>query len=243
MTCPVCGVRFTHPGAESFAFNSYGACPACNGTGELFEVDVDALVPDEDKSIDDGAVLPWNAGGRRLYRYAAGQLGVRLDVPFRELTARERDIVFHGEPVERDVTLREGTPRAITLNVHYENAVATVEHAAASDNPTGRKQVERFLKVGTCPVCHGTRLHPGGAAQHPRRPQPGPDQRAGPDELRGFVESVPQADPEGTRPGVQRPGQGVPAGRSTRCSSWASATCSSTGPAAPCRPANGSASS
>src|SRR6202034_279749 len=123
MTCPVCGLRFTHPGAESFAFNSYGACPACNGTGELFQVDVDALVPDEDKTINEGAVLPWNAGGRRLYRYAAGQLGVRLDVPFRELTARERDIVFHGEPVERDVTLREGTPRAITLNVHYENAV------------------------------------------------------------------------------------------------------------------------
>ena len=180
MTCPVCGVRFTHPGAESFAFNSYGACPACNGTGELFQVDVDALVPDEDKSINDGAVLPWNSGGRRLYRYAAGQLGVRLDVPFRELTERERDIVFHGEPVEREVTLREGTPRAITLNVHYENAVAAVEHAAGSDNPGGRKPGRAFLKVGTCPVCHGTRLQPRGAAQHPRRPQPGPDQRAEP---------------------------------------------------------------
>jgi excinuclease ABC subunit A len=160
MTCPVCGVRFTHPGAESFAFNSYGACPACNGTGELFQVDVDALVPDEDKSIDEGAVLPWNSGGRRLYRYAAGQLGVRLDVPFRELTERERDIVFHGEPVEREVVLREGTPRAITLNVHYENAVAAVEHAAGGDNPGGRSRVEKFLKVGTCPVCHGTRLRP-----------------------------------------------------------------------------------
>src|ERR1700744_4559405 len=87
MTCPVCGARFAHPGAESFAFNSYGACPACNGTGQRAEVDPDALVPDEDKSIDEGAGLPWNSGGRRLYRYAAGQLGVRLDVPFRELTA------------------------------------------------------------------------------------------------------------------------------------------------------------
>ncbi len=160
MTCPVCGVRFTHPGAESFAFNSYGACPACNGTGELFQVDVDTLVPDEDKSINDGAVLSWNSGGRRLYRYAAGELGVRLDVPFRELTERERDIVFHGEPVEREVRLRAGTPRAITLNVHYENAVAAVEHAAGSDSPGGRSRVEKFLKVGTCPVCHGTRLNP-----------------------------------------------------------------------------------
>jgi excinuclease ABC subunit A len=160
MTCPVCGVRFTHPGAESFAFNSYGACPACNGTGQRDEVDLDSLVPDEDKSIEEGAVLPWNSGGRRLYQYAAGQLGVRLDVPFRELTARERDIVFHGEPVEREVVLREGTPRSVTLNVHYENAVATVEHAAASDSAVARGRVERFLTVTTCSVCHGTRLNP-----------------------------------------------------------------------------------
>ena len=196
MTCPVCGVRFTHPGAESFAFNSYGACPACNGTGELFQVDVDALVPDEDKSINDGAVLPWNAGGRRLYRYAAGQLGVRLDVPFRELTARERDIVFHGEPVERDVTLREGTPRAITLNVHYENAVATVEHAAGSDNPTGRKQVERFLKVGTCPVCHGTRLNPEALRSTLDGRNLAQISALNLDELRGFVQKVPELTPK-----------------------------------------------
>jgi excinuclease ABC subunit A len=160
MTCPVCGVTFGHPGAESFAFNSYGACPACNGTGQRFEVDEATLVPDEDKSISGGAVLPWNSGGRRLYQYAAGQLGVRLDVPFRELTAKEREIVFHGPPVEREVTLRAGTPRSVTLNVHYENAVATVEHAADSDSPGGRKQVERFLVIRTCSVCHGTRLRP-----------------------------------------------------------------------------------
>ena len=196
ITCPVCGVRFTHPGAESFAFNSYGACPACNGTGELFQVDVDALVPDEDKSINDGAVLPWNAGGRRLYRYAAGELGVRLDVPFRELTERERDIVFHGEPVERDVTLREGTPRAITLNVHYENAVATVEHAAASDNPTGRKQVERFLKVGTCPVCHGTRLNPEALRSTLDGRNLAEISALNLEELRGFVEKVPRLTPK-----------------------------------------------
>ena len=196
ITCPVCGVRFTHPGAESLAFNSYGACPACNGTGELFQVDVDALVPDEDKSINDGAVLPWNAGGRRLYRYAAGQLGVRLDVPFRELTERERDIVFHGEPVERDVTLREGTPRAITLKVHYENAVATVEHAAASDNPSGRKQVERFLKVGTCPVCHGTRLNPEALRSTLDGRNLAEISALNLEELRGFVEKVPRLTPK-----------------------------------------------
>ena len=141
-------------------------------------------------------MLPWNAGGRRLYRYAAGELGVRLDVPFRELTARERDIVFHGEPVERDVTLREGTPRAITLNVHYENAVATVEHAAASDNPTGRKQVERFLKVGTCPVCHGTRLDPDALRSTLDGRNLAEISALDLAELRGFVEKVPRLTPK-----------------------------------------------
>jgi excinuclease ABC subunit A len=160
MTCPVDGVRFAHPGAESFAFNSYGACPACNGTGERVEVDEASLVPDEDKSISGGAVLPWNSGGRRLMQYAAGELGVRLDVPFRDLTEREREIVFHGPPTEEEVTLRPGTRREITLNVHYENAVAMVQRAAASDAPGSRTRMDRFLRARTCSVCHGTRLNP-----------------------------------------------------------------------------------
>ena len=81
IVCPVCGAHFEHPSAESFSFNSYGACPACNGLGERYEVDINALVPDPDKTIEDGAVLPWNSGGRRLSMYVAGELGVRLDVP------------------------------------------------------------------------------------------------------------------------------------------------------------------
>jgi len=196
MTCPVCGVRFTHPGAESFAFNSYGACPACNGTGQRFEVDIDTLVPDEDKSIDEGAVLPWNSGGRRLYRYAAGQLGVRLDVPFRELTAGERDIVFHGPPVEREVTLRAGTPRSVTLNVHYLNAVAAVEDAASSDNAVSRSRVEKFLTVQTCSVCHGTRLNPEALRSTLDGRNLAEISALTLDELRGFVERVPGLTPE-----------------------------------------------
>src|SRR6201986_2186001 len=103
IVCPVCGVHFEPPSAESFAFNSYGACPACQGLGVRSEVDVDTLVPDPDKTIEEGAVLPWNSGGRRLSMYAAGELGVRLDVPYRELTAAERDIVLNGPPVKRQV--------------------------------------------------------------------------------------------------------------------------------------------
>jgi excinuclease ABC subunit A len=161
MTCPVCGARFEHPSAESFAFNSYGACPACQGLGVRSEVDVDTLVPDPDKTIEEGAVLPWNSGGRRLSMYAAGELGVRLDVPYRELTAAERDIVLNGPPVQRQVTLHSGrSGRSVQLEVNYDNAVAAVERSLRSDNERTRQLVQRFVITRVCSVCHGTRLRP-----------------------------------------------------------------------------------
>ena len=161
IVCPVCGVHFEAPSAESFSFNSYGACPACKGLGVRSEVDPGTLVPDQDKTIEEGAVLPWNAGSRRLYQYAARELGVRLDVPYRELTSREKDIVLHGEPVQRRVTFASGrSGRPVQLNVTYENASATVERGLRSDSEVSRGRVRRFLVVRTCSVCHGTRLRP-----------------------------------------------------------------------------------
>jgi excinuclease ABC subunit A len=160
MTCPVCGERFEIPSAESFAFNSYGACPACHGLGVRPEINVAALVPDPDKTIEGGAVLPWNAGGRRLYQYAARELGVRLDVPWRSLTPGERDIVLHGEPVQRQVELTGRQGRTVQLNVTYENAIATAQRSLEGESEQARRQVRRFFIIRTCSVCHGTRLRP-----------------------------------------------------------------------------------
>jgi excinuclease ABC subunit A len=161
IVCPVCGARFDHPSAESFAFNSYGACPACQGLGVRSEVDEATLVPDPDKTIEEGAVLPWNSGGRRLSMFAAGALGVRLDVPYKSLTERERDTVLHGPPVQREVTLRSGrNERTVRLSVNYDNAVAAVERSLRSDNERTRRLVQRFVITRTCSVCHGTRLRP-----------------------------------------------------------------------------------
>jgi excinuclease ABC subunit A len=161
ITCPVCGARFEHPSAESFAFNSYGACPACQGLGVRSEVDEATLVTDQDKTIEAGAVLPWNSGGRRLSMYAAGQLGVRLDVPYKELTGKERDLVLHGAAVRQQVTLHSGrNERAVRLSVNYDNAVAAVERSLASDNERTRRLAQRFVITRTCSVCHGSRLRP-----------------------------------------------------------------------------------
>ena len=160
IVCPVCGARFEHPSAESFSFNSYGACPACQGLCARSEVDTATLVPDPGKTIEQGAVLPWNSGGRRLSMYAAGQLGVRLNVPYQALTTRERDVVLHGEPVHVPVTVSGRNGRAVQLSVNYDNAVAAVERSLRSDNERTRRLVQRFLVTRVCSVCHGTRLRP-----------------------------------------------------------------------------------
>jgi excinuclease ABC subunit A len=161
IVCPVCGAHFEHPSAESFAFNSYGACPACQGLGVRSEVDEATLVPDPGKTIEEGAVLPWNSGGRRLSMYAAGELGVRLDVPYKSLTEHELDIVLHGPPVQRQVTLHSGrNERTVRLSVNYDNAVAAVERSLRSDNERTRRLAQRFVITRTCSVCHGSRLRP-----------------------------------------------------------------------------------
>jgi excinuclease ABC subunit A len=196
IVCPVCGVHFEPPSAESFAFNSYGACPACKGLGVRSEVDVDTLVPDPDKTIEEGAVLPWNSGGRRLSMYAAGQLGVRLDVPYKSLTPRERDIVLHGEPVQRKVTLHSGrTGHSVELSVNYDNAVAAVERSLRSDNERTRRLVQRFVVTRVCSVCHGTRLRPEALTSQLGGRNLAEISALGLDELPGFIGGLPAVLP------------------------------------------------
>jgi excinuclease ABC subunit A len=161
IACPVCGAKFVHPSAESFSFNSYGACPVCQGLGVRSEVDEATLVPDPLKTIEEGAVRPWNSGGRRLSMYAARELGVRLDVPFQSLTDRERETVLHGAPVRVPVTLQSGRhARTVQLQVNYDNAVAAAQRSLRSDKERTRRLTQRFVVTRVCPACHGTRLRP-----------------------------------------------------------------------------------
>jgi excinuclease ABC subunit A len=195
IVCPVCGARFEHPSAESFAFNSYGACPACHGLGVRSEVDESTLVPDPAKTIEAGAVLPWNSGGRRLSMYAAGQVGVRLDVPYNSLTDHERDIVLHGAPVRRDVTLEGRNGRTVQLSVNYDNAVAAVERSLRSDNENTRRLVQRFVITRVCSVCHGTRLRPEALTSQLGGRNIAEISALSLAELRGFAETLPAGLP------------------------------------------------
>lgn len=160
IVCPQCHEQFYGRGAEEMAFNSDGACPACSGTGVQRVVDESTLVPDESLSIDDGAVAPWGTLMWSLMKDIVRQMGVRTDIPFRELNAQEREIVFHG-PAEKHhiVVHNKGTDTATELDFTYYSAVRSVENAlsrAASESAV--KRVSRFLKEQTCPQCGGTRL-------------------------------------------------------------------------------------
>ena len=170
ITCAGCGKEFHAPGAESLAFNSAGACPTCSGTGIVREVNRAALVPDESKSVDDGAVLPWGSLMWDLMKQVCGAMGVRTNVPFSELTPEERDIVFNGPAVKKHILYKpkKGDDFA-ELDFTYFNAVYTVENALAkAKDEKGLKRVVRFLKEGPCADCGGTRLSVAARAPHVR---------------------------------------------------------------------------
>jgi excinuclease ABC subunit A len=158
--CPVCGAKVTPPSAEELAFNSSGACRNCDGTGVAYEVDETTLVPDETKTIDEGAVAPWQTLMWSLMKDIARDMGVRTDVPFRDLTEKEREIVFHGPAEKRHLLYyNEKSGNAGEMDFTYYSAVYTVENALSKvKDEKGMKRVERFLKMSPCPCCKGTRL-------------------------------------------------------------------------------------
>lgn len=160
LICPECGEHFYAPGAEDLAFNSTGACKCCGGTGIVRTVDMDSLVPNDSLTIDEGAVAPWNSLMWSLMTEVCRAMGVRTDVPFRDLTEREKEIVYHGPAEKKHIFYHpKGSNQAGELDFTYFNAVYTVENALAKvKDEKGMKRVEKFLKEVVCPECHGTRL-------------------------------------------------------------------------------------
>ena len=200
--CPECGALVRAPSAEELAFNSQGACRTCDGTGLVRTVDRATLVPDEGISIDDGAVAPWNSLMWSLMTDVCRAMGVRTNVPFRELTDRERDIVFNGPAEKKHIFYKaKSTPEAGELDFTYYNAVYTVENALAKvKDEKGMKRVEKFLRVDTCPDCRGSRLSE--AARAPRLRGIGLDEacRMTLTALCGWVDGVPASLPPEMRP-------------------------------------------
>ena len=168
LVCPVCGEHFYAPGAEDLAFNSQGACRKCDGTGTVRTVDESTLIPDENLTIDEGAVAPWNTLMWSLMKDVCRAMGVRTDVPFKDLTDREKDIVLHGPAEKKHILYKaKNSNDAAELDFTFYNATYTVENALSKvKDEKGMKRVEKFLRLDVCPDCGGTRL--SDAARAPR---------------------------------------------------------------------------
>lgn len=203
LVCPECGERFFGLSAEELAFNSQGACRTCGGTGVVRTVDQDTLVPDESLTIDEGAVAPWNTLMWSLMTDVCRAMGVRTDVPFSQLTAREREIVFHGPAEKKHIFYKpkNGSNQAGELDFTYFNANYTVENALAKvKDEKGMKRVEKYLKQGICPDCGGSRL--SAAARMPKLRGISLDEacRMTLDRLVSWVDEVPETLPAEMRP-------------------------------------------
>lgn len=202
LVCPVCGAHFYAPGAEELAFNSQGACQRCGGVGTVRTVDESTLVPDESLTIDEGAVLPWNSLMWSLMTDVCRAMGVRTDVPFRELTKEEREIVFHGPAEKKHIFYKaKNSNQAGEIDFTYFNAVYTVENALKKvKDETGMKRVEKFLKEDVCPECHGTRLSEAARAPKLRGISLDIACQMTLSELIKWVDGVPASLPEKMRP-------------------------------------------
>lgn len=202
ITCPVCGAKFYGPGAEDLAFNSRGACPTCVGTGIVNTVDESTLVPDQNKSIDEGAVVVWGTLMWSLMKDVCKQMGVRTDIPFKDLTDEEKEIVYHGPMVKKHMHyMNQQSQQAGEMDFTYYSAVNTVKNALAKvKDEKGMKRVAKYLKEGVCPDCHGTRLSE--AARAPKICGIGLDEATAMtlSDLIEWVKKVPDSMPEEMRP-------------------------------------------
>ena len=202
ITCPECHEHFYGPGAEDLAFNSRGACPTCGGIGTVRMVDESKLVPDENLTIDEGAVVVWGTLMWSLMKDVCREMGVRTDVPFKDLTPEEKEIVYHGPAEKKHIFyLNPKTGQTAEMDFTYYSAVYSVQNALAKvKDDSGMKRLEKFLKEDVCHDCRGTRLSP--AARAPRLRGIGLDQATAMtlDELMVWVAGVPDSLEEAMRP-------------------------------------------
>ena len=206
LICPECGAHFYAPSAEELAFNSQGACKRCGGTGSVRTVDLDTLVQDDTLSIDDGAVAPWNSLMWSLMTDVCREMGVRTDIPFKDLTDQEKEIVYHGPAEKKHIFYKaKKSNQAGELDFTYYNAVYTVENALAKvKDEKGMKRVEKFLKEETCPECGGSRLSDRARAPKLRGISLDEACRMTLGELVEWVAGVPESLPEEMRPMAER---------------------------------------
>ncbi|WP_316527123.1 excinuclease ABC subunit UvrA [Kitasatospora brasiliensis] len=165
--CPYDDVSFEELEPRSFSFNSpFGACPDCSGLGNRMEVDPELVVPDPERSLDEGAIHPWSAGHakeyfQRLIDALAEELGFRTDIPWAGLPARARKALLHGHKHQVEVRYRNRFGRERSYSTGFEGAIPFIQRRhTEAESDSSRERFEGYMREVPCPTCQGTRLKP-----------------------------------------------------------------------------------
>ena len=167
MACHDCGISFEELEPRSFSFNSpFGACPDCSGIGTKLEVDEELVIPNDELSINEGAIAPWSGGQSseyfsRLLEGLAGEIKFSMDTPWKKLSVKAKEAVLYGSDYEVHVKYKNRYGRVRNYTTGFEGIVSFVERRhSETDSDFSRDKYEAYMRETPCPVCKGSRLKP-----------------------------------------------------------------------------------
>lgn len=165
--CPICGFSIGELEPRMFSFNSpFGACPTCDGLGQKLKVDLDLIVPDKNKTLNEGAIVAWESTSSDFYPTLLNRVcevyKINMDKPFKTLTARQKDIILNGsngKEIEFVFKQRNGTTRKRTME--FEGVINNINRRYhESPSELVREMMSKYMTELPCETCHGKRLSP-----------------------------------------------------------------------------------
>ncbi|MGO3780781.1 MAG: excinuclease ABC subunit UvrA, partial [Enterococcus viikkiensis] len=165
--CPYCGFTVGELEPRLFSFNApFGACPDCDGLGMKLEVDVDLVIPDQSKTLREGALIPWNPISSQYYpqmlEQASLSFGIDMDTPFEDLPKEHQEIILNGSNGENFHFHYENDFGGVRdVEVPFEGIISNINRRYTETNSDfTRDQMRLYMTELTCQTCHGYRLNP-----------------------------------------------------------------------------------
>ena len=167
LACPNCNISFEELAPRIFSFNNpYGACERCSGIGVDYEISPDLVVPDRTKSINEGAIYPWDKSSTSYYKdileAVTSHYGIDADKPFEKLTKSQQDIILYGAPDIIKMKIKGFTTKRYETRYHSYPGVIPylMKKYHESDADYWREEIEKYMVMTPCKACHGARLKP-----------------------------------------------------------------------------------